>query len=292
MKRPILTALAALLVLGAGAQAQEFRHRGWMGARLPNDKAQGCAMALDLRGQSAAFVIYANGERAFKIGLAARDWKLDQATDAIAAVTFDDSPPILLRGKPVSPTTLLFEPIDYAGEGGLLPLVEAARSAKMTYAGQYVRARLGGSSRAIELLQRCVAAPEPAEPRAADPASGGTVGAENSDERSAEFGFLRQGMTVEDANTRLLDAGWQTEAPPEDAPRGAGPELKALRDKGVFAQSCEGEPPSCVIDYVDAYGNALKVTAASGAEPRLTRWRLNPDDDKPRSVRSDGGQNP
>lgn len=284
MKRLVLSALVAS-ALAASAEAQEFRHRGWGGARMPNDKTQGCAMALELR-REAAFVVYANAERAFKIGLAGREWKLEQGVEALAAVTFDDSPPILLKGAPASPTTILFEPLDFKAEGGLQPLVEAARSVKMTYAGKYMRARLSGSSRAIELLQRCAAAPERTEPRttAAETTGGAPSAAE---ERSVDFSFLRQGMTAADANARLLDAGWQAEALPDGVRGDADPALKALHDKGVFAQSCDGAPPSCVIDYVDAYGNALKVTAEGEGEPRLRKWRLNPEDAPGRQVQDD-----
>lgn len=272
----------AALALGAGllvgsaaeAQAQEFRHRGWVGARLPGDAANGCAMGLDVR-RGAGFVVYANSDRAFRIGVGSRELGLEQGKEGIAAVTFDDSPPILLKGAAISTTTILFDAMDLAVEGGLERLVEAARTVRFTYAGRSLRARLSGSARAIKLLKDCASAPEPIE---AEPPAQAEGAPQTGGERPVDFSFLRQGMDLADANTRLIDAGWQAETPEEAAVGGEDPALKSLRDRGVMAASCAGAPPSCVVDYADAFGNALRVTASGEGSAKVRSWRLNPPD--------------
>jgi hypothetical protein len=264
-------ALSASLLGGPAAEAQEFRHRGWVGARLPGDTANGCAMGLDVR-RGGAFVVYANSDRAFRIGVASRELALEQGKEGLAAVTFDDSPPILLKGAAISTTTILFDAMDLAAEGGLQRLVEAARAVRFTYAGRSLRARLSGSARAIKLLRDCASAPEPIE---AEPPA--VASPQQADGRSVDFSFLRQGMDLADANARLIDAGWQAEQP-RVAAGGDDPLAQGLRDGGVTAASCSGAPPSCVVDYADAYGNALRVAASGDGGRRIVSWRLNPPD--------------
>lgn len=267
--------------------AGEFRHRGWIGSRLASDKEGGCVMGLDTR-RSAAFVAYASAKGAFKIGLGEASWTLEPGKEAIAAVTFDDSPPILLKGAAVSPTTVLFEAQNLPGEGGLEALVESARQVKLTYDGNYLRARLSGSSRALRLLRDCASAP--AQARAAARDGTPAEGAPEAQERSAEFGFLRQGMAAGEANKRLLDAGWQAAGPaPGSGGADENPGFKRLRDRGVTAQSCSRAPTDCMVGYEDAYGNALRLTAAADDDaPTVKAWRLNPPDE-PGAARGGAG---
>ncbi|RXF73031.1 hypothetical protein [Hansschlegelia zhihuaiae] len=269
-----LAALALAISFGVGtlAHAQEFRHRGWVGARLPGDKDSGCAMGRDVRG--GALVVYANAAGGLRIGLGSRELQLEMGKEAIGAATFDDSPPILLKGAAISANTVLFDLMEKAPDGALARLIEASRGVKLTYAGRSLVARLSGSERAIKLLRDCAAGPDPIE---APPVAQG-AGA-SSGERAAEFGFLRQGMELGDANTKLLDAGWQAETP---VGRADDPAAKPLRDRGVSGGTCSGTPTSCVLDYADAYGNALRLTVA-GDEARVRNWRLNPPDEGARA---------
>lgn len=254
------------------SDAQEFRHRGWAGARLPGDKQNGCAMALEVR-RDAGLVVYADAKRRLRIGLASREWKLEPGKEALAAVTFNDGPPILLKGEAVLPTTVLFDPMDFPDDGGLAALVEGARSVKLTYDGLYVRARLSGSARAMRLLWECASAP----PEAAPPpeASDGGAGREGVG-RAADFAFLRQGMDALEAHRKLIEAGWQADGDAPAAPAEVDA-FKALRERGPPAASCSGE--TCAATYADAYGNALRTTFGAESEPKLRGWRLNPPDE-------------
>lgn len=277
MKFPVLIAIALWATFSAPAAAQDFRYRGWIGARLVDDKANGCAMGLAVR-REGGFVVYANAEGAFKVGLASPEWRLEPGKEALAAIVFDDGPPILLKGAAHSANTVLFEPMDFRGEGGLEPLVESARTVRMTYGGAYLRARLGGSSRAIKELRACAAAPLRSESADA-PAAADAGAAADPQARAADFSFLRQGMDAAEANKLLLDAGWQAQGETEAATEDLA--LKALRESGVPAASCSGAPTACQVDYADAYGAALKLTVAGEAPAKLRAWRLNLDGSSP-----------
>ncbi|HVI28792.1 hypothetical protein [Hansschlegelia sp.] len=281
MKFSLLLAICGLATC-APAVAQEkgadFRYRGWIGAPLPNDADKGCAMAAQARG--GVFVAYANATGAFKIGVGGDDFELEPGKETIAAVVFDDGPPIVLKGVAATKAMALFEPINFPAGGRLEPLVESSRSVRMTFAGRYLRARLNGSSRALRMLRDCATAPQPVAPSA--DANGNAASGPEAGERAADFGFLRQGMDATQANTRLLDAGWQVEEATGAAsasPGAPNPPLEALRARGIAAQSCEGAPPSCVIAYADAYGNALRVTAVGEEDPKVKNWRFNPPDE-------------
>ncbi len=272
---------ALLAACAAGASvAQEFNHRGWAGARLPGDRENGCAMALEVQ-RDAGLVVYADSKRRVRIGLASRAWKLEPGKEALAAVTFNDGPPILLKGEAVLPTTVLFDPMDFPDDGGLGALVEGARSVKLTYDGLYVRARLSGSARAMRLLRECASAP----PEAAPPpeASDGGAGRESVG-RSADFAFLRQGMDALEAHRKLIEAGWQADGDAPAAPADDGA-LKVLRERGLPAASCSGE--TCAATYADAYGNALRTTLGAEGEPKLRGWRLNPPDEAREATKSE-----
>jgi hypothetical protein len=273
-------AALALVCATAGAHAQEFRYRGWAGDRLPGDKANGCVMALQLDGGvGGGFVMYGDPNRTFRIGLGGRGLELEPGKEGFAAVAFDDGPPIVLKGSAVSKTLALFEPLDFEIEGGLARLVESARSVRMTFGKRYMRARLSGSSKALELLARCVAAPAAearARPSAGEP--------QPEAPRAAEFGFLRQGSPAAEAHERLIGAGWQAE-------EGSGPagddKVAAMRSGGLPVRACEAS--GCALDYADAYGNALRVTVTGEGEPRLKGWRLNPPD-APAAPPADAGE--
>lgn len=297
MKRFGVRAAAAVVVavlLGGAASAQEFRHRGWAGDRLPGDKDDGCVMAIEVRGGvGGGFVLYGNSKREFRVGVGGRDLELEEGSQALGAIVFDDGPPIVLKGEVRSKTLVLFEPLDFPVEGGLARLVESARSVRLTYGKRYLRARLSGSSRAIELLARCASAPsEESRPQASAGRAGEPEGAQ-----SAEFGFLRQGAAAGEAHEKLLGAGWQVEEPAAGRPVAGQPaeaapddRLAALRARGLPVRACDAAAGSCTIDYADAYGNALRVTATSDEEPKLRNWRLNPPDAPAEKPAGEGGE--
>lgn len=284
-------AAALAVLLGGAASAQEFRHRGWAGDRLPGDKDQGCVMAMEVRGGvGGGFVLYGNAKREFRVGFGGRDLGLEPepGKETYGAIVFDDGPPIALKGEVRSKTLVLFEPLDFPVEGGLAGLVESARSVRLTYGKRYLRARLSGSSRAIEMLARCASAPaEEAPPQAS---VGRGAGAEpDGGVQSAEFGFLRQGAEASEAHEKLLGAGWQVEEP-ASAPAAAPDErLTAFRARGLPARACDAASGACTIDYADAYGNELRVTATSEEAPKLRSWRLNPPDAPAQKPAGEGG---
>lgn len=143
----------SLLATSALAQSEsEFSHSGWTGHKRANDPDNGCIMGKHVT-KDIYFVVYANANEGFGIGVSVSSWDLQVGDEWSGSVTFDDHEPILLTGTVIEPEIVLFP--GGAEEDSLAPLLSNSKQMRLSYGHSTFGLSLKGSSKALELLGDC-----------------------------------------------------------------------------------------------------------------------------------------
>lgn len=143
----------SLLASSAFAQTEsEFSHNGWTGHKRANDPDNGCIMGKHVT-KDVYFVVYANANEGFGIGISVSSWDLQVGDEWSGSVRFDDDEPILLTGTVIEPEIVLFP--GGAEEDSLAPLLSSSRQLRLSYGHSKFGLSLKGSSEALDLLGDC-----------------------------------------------------------------------------------------------------------------------------------------
>ncbi|KAB2800002.1 hypothetical protein F9K87_00545 [Brucella anthropi] len=138
----------------AAAQSPHaFSYEGWVGQKWQADPDQGCIMRKQA-GKDLHFVIYANGNEAFSIGVYSKFWKLLRGEKLTGRISFDGGDPMPLTGGTEDPQTILFG--GGGEEEGLEPFLRAGHQLSLAFGRSKLSVSLKGSSKAIDMLYDCV----------------------------------------------------------------------------------------------------------------------------------------
>lgn len=155
MRKIAFAGIFGLGLLTSSALAQDaavFSSEGWTGHKRANDPDNGCIMGKHVT-KDVYFVVYANANEGFNIGVSVSSWNLQIGDEWSGSVTFDDHEPILLIGSVVEPEIVLFP--GGGEEDGLEPLMRSARQIRLSYGHSKFGLSLKGSSKALDLLSDC-----------------------------------------------------------------------------------------------------------------------------------------
>lgn len=155
MRKIAFAGIFGLSLLTSSALAQDaavFSSEGWTGHKRANDPDNGCIMGKHVT-KDVYFVVYANANEGFNIGVSVSSWDLQIGDEWSGSVTFDDHEPTLLIGSVVEPEIVLFP--GGGEEDGLEPLMRSARQIRLSYGHSKFGLSLKGSSKALDLLSDC-----------------------------------------------------------------------------------------------------------------------------------------
>lgn len=155
MRSIILASFIGLSMLSSHASTQTtdtFYYEGWTGHKRIDDPDKGCIMGKHVT-RDVYFLIYANANEAFSIGVTSDKWTQNIAEEIAGTVRFDDEEEVLIIGSVVEPKIALF----YGGaeEDSFETLVRNSRNIRFSYGHDKFGLSLKGSSKAIDLLYSC-----------------------------------------------------------------------------------------------------------------------------------------